>query len=279
MSRQLATFARKMGDCEPLVIAIATNDVPRINALLSVQGLRSMKGFTKFENDLSLLIYRIGGHSLIYSINHALGPPSIRTIVNSAHFVKIAPTLGPIPIDEIRKNIKKPGIVLMMDECALEEATVHFPSQNQVDGLCQKYSGSIPSTLETYKSALTIVDALHEDKDHFGKEMALVAVKFVSEPNIYPILAAPTCKQSTYEDMIALKNMILDAWEELAEAMCGPIKNFSTDEDGLRRKAGHKMFFKDELLPSDPLFQTLTNLIRNESVYWHKTCPTNIRLI
>lgn len=84
MSRQLATFARKMGDFERLIIAIATNDVPRINVLLStairngasintitaqiieaVQGLRSTKGFTKFENDLSLLIYRLGGHAQI----------------------------------------------------------------------------------------------------------------------------------------------------------------------------------------------------------------------
>ncbi|KAK7002112.1 hypothetical protein R3P38DRAFT_2557530, partial [Favolaschia claudopus] len=35
MSRQLATFARKMGDYERLVMAIAENDVPRVNALLS----------------------------------------------------------------------------------------------------------------------------------------------------------------------------------------------------------------------------------------------------
>ncbi|KAK6996305.1 hypothetical protein R3P38DRAFT_2565994, partial [Favolaschia claudopus] len=41
MSRQLATFARKMGDYERLVMAIAENDVPRVNALLSTAVSRS----------------------------------------------------------------------------------------------------------------------------------------------------------------------------------------------------------------------------------------------
>ncbi|KAK7016105.1 hypothetical protein R3P38DRAFT_3569764 [Favolaschia claudopus] len=177
MSRQLATFARKMGDYERLMIAIAENDVPRINALLStairngasvntiiaqiteaVRGLRSTKGFTQLEHDLSLLIYRIGGQSLLYSLNHALGLPSLRTIGNSAHFVKISPCFGPVTIDVIRTNIRKvilepraqvgatqkKAVTIMMDEVALEEHLDYFPLQNKVGGLCQKHSGQVP---------------------------------------------------------------------------------------------------------------------------------------
>jgi hypothetical protein len=175
MSRQLATFARKMGDYECFLIAIATNDVPRVQVLINtairngasintitsliieaVQGLRSTKGFSEFERDLSLLIYRIGGNSLLYSMNHALGLPSLRTITNSANFVKITPTLDPISADELRANIQKvihepravanktnkPGVVNMMDEVAIEEHADYFPAQNKVGGLCQKHSGS-----------------------------------------------------------------------------------------------------------------------------------------
>ncbi|KAJ7662776.1 hypothetical protein DFH06DRAFT_1088352 [Mycena polygramma] len=294
MSRQLATFARKMGDFERLIIAIATNDIPRINALVrtalsngasintitaqiieAVKGIRSTKGFTKFEHDLSLLIYRIGGHSLLYSLNHALGLPSLRTINNSAHFVKITPTFGPISAVEIRANIqnvileprtlagktaRNQGIVVMMDECAVEERCDYFPSVNKIGGLCQKHSGTIPLTLQTYKSAMTIVDALREGKVHFAKEMLVVAVRFGNEQNIYPILVAPTCKMETAEDTVALYEMIISAWDEVARDVYGVIRNFATDGDPNRRRAGYLLFCKEELSPTHPLYEVLSNL-------------------
>ncbi|KAJ7192450.1 hypothetical protein GGX14DRAFT_380137 [Mycena pura] len=293
MSRQLGSFAQKMGDYERLIMAIATNDVPRVNALLStairngasintitaqlieaVQGLRSTKGFTNFEHDLSLLIYRLGGHSLLYSLNHALGLPSLRTIGNSAHFVKITPTFGPVTIEEIRMNIKKvilepralagklekQGVVFMMDEVAIEEHLDYFPLENKVGGLCQKHSGTTPLTLQTYKSALNIVDKLRAGEVHFGKEMAVVAVRFGDEKNIYPILAYPTCKGETVEDMMALYTFLMDAWEELGEEIFGEIRNFATDGDPLRRKVAYKMFCQEQLPNTHPLFPILCNL-------------------
>ncbi|KAJ6586667.1 hypothetical protein B0H10DRAFT_1632521, partial [Mycena sp. CBHHK59/15] len=78
-----------------LLIAIATKDVPRIHAIIETamrngasvrtivtriydafEGLYHAKGFTEFENDLGILIYRLGGRSLLYAINHALNLPS-----------------------------------------------------------------------------------------------------------------------------------------------------------------------------------------------------------
>ncbi|KAJ7775735.1 hypothetical protein DFH07DRAFT_683851, partial [Mycena maculata] len=293
MSRQLATFARRMGDFEQLIIAIATNDFKRVNVLLrtaikngasintitaqiieAAQGIRSTKGFTKFEHDLSLLIYRIGGHSLLYSLNHALGLPSLRTINNAANFVKITPTFGPISAAEICANIQnvilkprtlagktgKHGIVIMMDECAVEERCDYFPSANKIGGLCQKHSGGIPLTLQTYKSAMTIVNALHEGTVHFAKEMLVVAVRFGNEENIYPILVAPTCKMETAEDTVALYEMIISAWDDVARETCGVIRNFATDGDPNRRRAGYLLFCQEELPTSHPLYEILSNL-------------------
>ncbi|KAJ7688591.1 hypothetical protein B0H17DRAFT_897303, partial [Mycena rosella] len=95
MGRRLATFARKMDDYERLLMAIATKDVPRIHAIIKTalrngasirtitnkiydafEGLHSTKGFTDFERDLGVLIYRLGGRSLVYAMNHALNLPS-----------------------------------------------------------------------------------------------------------------------------------------------------------------------------------------------------------
>ncbi|KAJ7331552.1 hypothetical protein DFH08DRAFT_916488 [Mycena albidolilacea] len=273
-----------MGDYERLIVAIATNDVPHVNTLINtvlqngasintitsqiieaVQGLRSTKGFTEFEHDLSLLIYCISGNSPLYSMNHALGLPSICTITNSAHFVKITQTLGPISAEELRTNIqkvilepraaanktKKSGVMIMMDGVAIEEHADYFPAQNKVGGLCQKHSGSIPLGLNTYKSALTIVDALRDGKVHFAKEMLVVAAKFPDDPNVHPILVALTCKQETAKDMTDLFKMVMSVWEEVAEPSCGDINNFASDGDGLCRK---------KLSVGHPLHKILSNM-------------------
>ncbi|KAJ7753963.1 hypothetical protein DFH07DRAFT_868659 [Mycena maculata] len=253
-----------MGDYECLVIAIATNNVKRVNVLVNtalrngasintitaqiqeaVQGLRSTKGFSDFEHDLSLLVYRIGGNSLLYSLNHALRLPSLRTIGNSAYFVKITPTLGPISAEDIHTNINvilepralanktnKPGVVIMMDECAIDEHNNYFPNENKVGGFCQKHAGCVPLELNTY----------------------------YDEANVYPILAAPTCKQETAEEMQELYESIMAIWEELGANSCGDIKNFTSDGDPLCCKVAYELLCTTELPKNHALFKVLANL-------------------
>ncbi|KAJ6600713.1 hypothetical protein B0H10DRAFT_2320372, partial [Mycena sp. CBHHK59/15] len=106
----------------------------------ALEGLRSTKGFTDFEQDLAILIYRLGGRSLLYAMNHALNLPYLHTICNSAKFIKIHPTIGPISDEEICAKVKdvvlqpradagmkRRGATIMLDEIALEEAAVYFP--------------------------------------------------------------------------------------------------------------------------------------------------------
>ncbi|KAJ7429781.1 hypothetical protein B0H11DRAFT_2257746 [Mycena galericulata] len=299
LGRRLSTFARKMDDFERLIMAIANNDVPRIHAIIETamrngasvrtmanriydafEGLHHTKGFTDFERDLGILIYRLGGRSLLYAMNHALNLPSLRTICNAAKFIKITPTIGPISKDEIRANIKnvmlvprseskisravRSGVSIKMDETAIEEQAVYFSHANQVGGLCQKHSSDIPGisplTLATHDSALNIVDALGRGDVHFGKELAFVGAQCINESTLYPLLCAPTCKRETWEDMAALFRMILDVWDEAAKAAVGEIWDFSTDGDPLRRKAGHNVFVQIELKSGDALFVVLSGL-------------------
>ncbi|KAK6971541.1 hypothetical protein R3P38DRAFT_3413219 [Favolaschia claudopus] len=296
LGRRLASFARKLDDFDRLLVAIAENDVPRIHTIIetarrngasvrtivniiteAAAGLRHTKGFTAFEKDLGILIYRLGGRSLLYAMNHALNLPSLRTICNSAKFVKITPTIGPISAYEIRHNIEhvmliprseadvpymgRRGVTFMMDECAIEEQACYFPHVNQVGGLCQKHSRNISLDLRTHDSALHLVDALHEGTLHFGKEMAFVAARCSGESTIYPVLCAPTCKQETWEDMAELFRLIIKVWDEKGKVVIGDIWNFATDGDHLRRKAGHAVFMEFELGPDDSLYFTLSNLL------------------
>ncbi|KAJ7154444.1 hypothetical protein C8R43DRAFT_885149 [Mycena crocata] len=295
MGRRLGTFARKMDDFERLIMAIATNDVPRIHSIIETamrngvsirtmanriyeafDGLYHTKGFTDFERDLGILIYRLGGRSLLYSMNHALNLPSLRTICNSAKFVKITPTIGPISEHEMAENIKnvllKPRSEsqvpttgkfewsVIMDEVALEEMAVYFSHANQVGGFCQKHTGGVNLTLATHDSALNLVEKLATGEIHFAKEMLLVTVKCNNESTIYPILCAPTCKQETWRDTANLFELIMSVWGKEAQDALGNIRDFATDGDGLRRKAGHEIFMKIELKRGDRLFIYLSDL-------------------
>ncbi|KAJ7888587.1 hypothetical protein B0H14DRAFT_2433366, partial [Mycena olivaceomarginata] len=276
-----------MDDYQRLVMAITTNDVPRIHAIIETamrngvsiramanrifdafEGLHRTKGFTGLELDLGILIYRLGGRSLLYAMNHALNLPSLRTICNSAKFIKITPTIGPISADEIRENIRNVaavpntilrGVTIMMDECVLEEQAVYFSHANKVGGLCQKHSGTVPLTMTTHGSVQTIVNALGDGKVHFGKEMLFVAAKCRGESTLYPLLCAPTCKQETWEDFKALFNLLIDVWGEEAAEIVGQIDTFASDGDHLRRKAGHTVFMQFEL-KSGNVYIVLSNL-------------------
>jgi hypothetical protein len=284
-----------MDDYDRLIMAIATNDVPRIHAIIETamrngasvrsmanriidafEGLHRTKGFTELELDLGILIYRLGGRSLLYAMNKALNLPSLRTICNSAKFVKITPTIGPISADEIRENIRNVvlrsrreaavpqtdlrEVTIMMDECALEEQAVYFSHANKVGGLCQRHSGTIPLTMATHGSVQTIVDALADGKVHFSKEVLFVAAKCRNESTLYPLLCAPTCKQETWEDFKALFNMLIDVWGEEAAAIVWEIDTFASDRDHLCRRAGHAVFMQFELGPGDKIYIVLSNL-------------------
>jgi hypothetical protein len=104
------------------------------------------------------------------------------------------------------------------------------------------------------------VDKLRAEEVHFGKEMALVAVRFAHEKDIYLILVYPTCKGETVEDMQRIYTLLMQAWEELGEPVFGDIRNFATDGDQLRRQVGYKMFCTEELPRDHPLFPILSNL-------------------
>ncbi|KAJ7182232.1 hypothetical protein C8R43DRAFT_910814 [Mycena crocata] len=295
MAKKLGHFARKMDDYDRLFMAIATNDVPRIHAFfrtglkngtstralleqfyLAVEGMRSTKGFSNFEYDIMTLVYRVGGRSLVYALNHALNLPSLRSLCNHANFVKIKPTIGPISDKEILANInevilkpraaagitKKRGATVMMDEVGMEEAAVYFPHENAVGGLCQKHSNAETSKLRSYQSALRIVKDLADGSVHFGKEMAVVAVRLSNELDVYPILAAPTCKQETRVDMEDLFNKLIDLWgASEAQRIIGEIWTFATDGDPLRRAAGHNVFCNIPLDPTSALHQIIADCL------------------
>jgi len=166
-------------------------------------------GHTAEATDLTLLIYRLRGRSLLFVLSKHLALPSLHTLHSKMSFVKITPTIGRISIDTIKKNIRdtivgprleagliaRHGVSLLVDETALEEAAVYLPMANGVGGLCWTHSHLIDPMLYNYQSAINIAMSLKASKVHLGKEVTVIGVHIFGEDGLYPfslhLLASP----------------------------------------------------------------------------------------
>ncbi|KAG1837325.1 hypothetical protein DFJ58DRAFT_734444 [Suillus subalutaceus] len=140
----------------------------------------------------------------------------------------------------------------MVDEIALEEMAVHFSKYNKIAGLCWKHSHLIDPVLRT---------KFTDGEVHFGKELTVIGVACFGEDELYPVLAAPTCKTENAGDMEITLTLAIERWNVTgAAASVGPVWSFATNGDATRRAAGHKLFLKKPLLPESPLYGILNNM-------------------
>jgi hypothetical protein len=292
-AQKIAHTLTRLDEYRSLVMAMSENDVPRVQHILSVAlkkgssvrqilttledaiaGTYHPRGYSGDDLDLATLVYRLGGRQLMYALNHRLGLPSLRTLQAHSIFTSITPTIGSISPDQFDANINTliitphtnaviplRGHSVMMDEIALDERASHYRPANCVIGLCHSHSNLIDPTLHTYDSALRIATKLNEGEVHLGKEMSVMGIRAFGDDNLFPILAAPTCKTENVAAMMAILSMARDRWRATgAEARFGPIFCFATDGDSTRRGAGHRLFVKTELPMTSKLYGTLSCL-------------------
>jgi hypothetical protein len=183
-------------------------------------------------------------------------------------------TIGPIQNEQFDQNIQTivlnaraastlplHGVSFMIDEIALEEMAVHFSKYNKVRGLCWKHLHIVDPVLHTYDSAVSIAQKIHDGKVHRRKELTVISVLCFGEDEIYPILAAPTCKAEDASDMEHILAQTIECWNiSSAATSVGPVWSFAMDGDATCHAAGHKLFVKTPLPPDSPLYGMLVNL-------------------
>lgn len=284
----------QLDDYNRLLMAISEKDIPRIHQIVDValrhgssvrevvnkledalEGAYTPRGYGADDLDIATLVFRLGGRQLLFALHQSLGLPSLRTLRTKSTFTSIVPTIGPIRDEQFDQNIQNVvihtrahsslaslrGVSLMIDEIALEEMVVHFSKYNKVGGLCWKHSHTIEPVLRTYESAVNIAQKLHDGELHLGKELTIIGASCFGEDEIYPILAAPTCKTEDATDMERILSRAIGSWNRTgASESVGPIWSLATDGDATRRAAGHKLFVKFPLPPESPLYGTLVNL-------------------
>ncbi|KAG2335450.1 hypothetical protein BDR05DRAFT_898501 [Suillus weaverae] len=274
-------------------MAISENNIPCIHQVINIalqNGASIREVINKLEDtlegvyqprrygadafDIATLVFRLGGHQLLFVLNQKLSIPSLRTLRANSTFTSLMPTIGLICNEQYDQNIQTivldicsdllplRGISFMIDKIALEEMVVHFRKFNKVGGLCWKHLHIVDSVLHTYDSAVSIVQKIHEGHVHLGKELTVISVSCFGEDEIYPILAAPTCKMEDTSDMECILAQTVERWNSSrAAASIGPAWSFATDGDATRRAAGHKLFIKTPLAPDSPLYGTLINML------------------
>ncbi|KAG2030716.1 hypothetical protein BDR03DRAFT_986894 [Suillus americanus] len=241
----------------------------------ALEGAYNPRGYGAEDLDIATLVFRLGGHKLLFALNHKLGLPSLRTLRAKSTFTSIMPTIGPIQDEQFHQNIDsivhqeiscgdsspRRGVSLMIDEIALEEMAVHFSKYNKVGGLCWKHSHIVDPVLHTYNSAANITQKIHDGDIHLGKELTVIGASCFGEDEIYPLLAAPTCKTEDATDMENILARTIRCWSaSSAAASIGPIWSFATDGDATQHTAGHKLFLRAPLSEDSPLYGSLINL-------------------
>ena len=291
---KLQHMLASLEDHNSLVMALSQADMPWLRQLLktalhngaSIRTIIHMiedalergyrpHGHSTEANELALLVYRLGGSNLLYTLSKRLALPSLHTLRSKMSFVKVMPTIGHISLETVKKNVQdvviaprsrvdpliRQGISLLIDETVLEEAAVYLPKTNGVRGLCWTHSHLIDPILYNYQSAINIATSLKAGRVHLGKEVTVVGAHIFSEDGLYPLLAAPTCKSKDAADMEFMFKTVVDGWQVAGgEQKVGPLWSFATDGDATRRKAGHRFFVKKQLPITSSLYGTLSNL-------------------
>ncbi|KAG1718200.1 hypothetical protein EDD22DRAFT_855598 [Suillus occidentalis] len=275
--RKYMTSLTQLDDYHHLLMAISEQDIPRLRQIINValhNGASVREIVNKLEDALeATLVFRLGGRQLLFALNQSLGLPSIRTLHTRCTFTTLTPTIGPIRNEQLDENICSVvlssrtnitilrGVSLMVDEIALEEMVVHLGRYNKIAGLCWKHSHVVDHVLHTYESAITIAQKIQDGDVHLGKELTVIGVACFGEDELYPILAAPTCKTEDARDMEGLLAHAIERWNATgAASVIGPVWSFATDGDATRRAAGHRLFLKNPLSPDSELYGILGNM-------------------
>ncbi|KAG1866670.1 hypothetical protein F4604DRAFT_2023153 [Suillus subluteus] len=290
-SRKYMHALTPLDDYQQLLMAISEKDIPCLQQIVNVVlhngasiqeivnkledalgGIYRPQGYRASDLDIATLVFRLGGSQLLFALNHSLGLPSICTLCTRVTFTKITPTIGPIRNEQLdenilsvmlksRTNIMTPhGVSLMINEIALEEMAVHFSKYNKVTGLCWKHSHLIDPVLRTYQSAVTIAQKIHDGEVHLGKELTVTGVTCFSEDELYPILAAHTCKTEDAGDMEGVLACAIERWNVTRAATVGPLWSFAIDSDAMHHAAGHRLFLKTPLSTDSQLYGVLSNM-------------------
>lgn len=253
---------------------------------LAVSGDYTARNYTRYEIDLTILLYELGGGGAVYAMNHSIfALPSLNTIQPYRRQQKIMPSVERLKITDISDNIttmfgrparddveaaipERCGHTLSFDELATERKIDYMPLTDEMGGFCLEHLKT--SGLETVKVGRDIqtveaaVTAVKEGKVHIAHETSVGAIAHLSATNYgaKPVFLGPTCKKGNWRDSLRTIQIVLEAWKRSpdGESKYGPVLTVATNGDPTRRLALFMLCMHDEIRPGNPLYEFTKNL-------------------
>ncbi|KAE9387736.1 hypothetical protein BT96DRAFT_837295, partial [Gymnopus androsaceus JB14] len=225
-----------------LTIAIALNDIPRIQSLMAVQvkhgrSVNSMlekidaatkqtyspRSYEELDFHRAFLMYKLGGQCIANIGHKALGILSISATKRQIGIQPLltsasAPTIEEmthnlnICLPELRKALDTEvenhpilGMGLCINEIKIEEHLHWDPLTNMILGVCREHGGSCSLEFHLIIEAKTVLQCLHNDSVHLASEATVMAVTLLSGA-AKDYAACPFCISGTckQEDATAL---------------------------------------------------------------------------
>ncbi|KAJ6584216.1 hypothetical protein B0H10DRAFT_1961936 [Mycena sp. CBHHK59/15] len=202
------------------------------------------RNYTKFDKDLAILIYELGGGAALYALNKApIMLPSRHTIANTRGELNLRITVGDVKVSDILANI---------------------------EALFSDIDSGDSGPLKTFKMGNNLmcveeaVKAVRAGDIHVGKEFSVAAFARHA-PDDYgakPVLLMPTCKKGSWQLSGQVLQKLIQAWKlsPFGEAKHGPLKEIASDGDGRQRAALYLVCMHKNLGPNNPIYQFLSDL-------------------
>jgi len=161
-----------------------------------------VRSYAENDIDMAMVMFRTGGHKLVYAANRGLGLPSMTMIRSKAQITHLLPSLELPTFRKLTHNITEIfgksriplplcGHSILIDEIATEERPVFIKWLNSVGGLCREHTKGLDLRM-------TNVPVLHNLADALFKL----------------IFAAGTCKKEKAPECVELIQALLDSWRE-----------------------------------------------------------------
>jgi hypothetical protein len=288
----------KVGRMTPLVSTALCNGAGMAKILKKIgkatQQLYSPRSYDEQDYRVAFLLWKFGGARAARIGNKALNLPSLTTTWRHGIIPALRVSAKFPTISEVKENIRaqfppslfgsqdRPvGLVLLVDEIAVEQRLRHDPKYNTILGLCREHSGGYSAQFDSMDDANCLLEGFCNDGLHLASEVltyflvclpmmlishqaTIIALGALTpQPRLrtaWAIMVSGTCKREPARPHANLLRTALDACQSEADITNGRVYSVASDGEAKRGLALTYLTLKRPLAENSPIYPHLGQL-------------------
>jgi len=301
-NRSLEIVCGRRDEQKRLIAAVAEGNIPRCQQILveaarqgkSVEATLQMmtkarngtyhpKGYTSRELDEAILVWKLGGASLLYAENHSFnkGGPSLRCIQRRANIPTYVPMYSDVLESTVKLNCERflfdtsrhsPSDktrclrVMMIDDVKAEPRARYCSRSGKVLGLCGcAAKNHISTNINSAEDCEAIAQALNNGDAHLATEITNVAIGPIRMKDYQPVFIATSAGCLSKDPPERLEQLVrasVAAYvsDPRGEATLGRLSTIQPDGAGAFVSLSQRLFFSDIMTDHHPLYRHLSVL-------------------